>query len=65
MTNGTTAEALPNGWHRGSLSDIAGRPQYGWTTRAKADAPVKLLRTTDITRGVGAPCPAVRSHRRT
>jgi type I restriction enzyme S subunit len=33
------------------LSAIAGKPQYGWTTRAKPDGSVKLLRTTDITSG--------------
>jgi type I restriction enzyme S subunit len=44
-------ETLPDGWESLPLSSIGGRPQYGWTTKAQRDGPVKLLRTTDITSG--------------
>lgn len=42
---------LPEGWSLPSIMDIAGKPQYGWTTRARSGPGVKLLRTTDITSG--------------
>ncbi|MBX3673100.1 MAG: restriction endonuclease subunit S [Burkholderiales bacterium] len=39
-------------WRHVSLGDICSKPQYGWTTKAKADSGgLKLLRTTDITSG--------------
>lgn len=37
--------------HGARIGEIAGKPQYGWTTKARADGTVKLLRTTDITSG--------------
>lgn len=43
--------SLPNAWSLRVLSEIAGRPQYGWTTRARRGEGVRLLRTTDITAG--------------
>lgn len=43
---------LPQGWKVVSIDAVAGKPQYGWTSKAKADADgLPLLRTTDITRG--------------
>ncbi|NCD18863.1 MAG: hypothetical protein EOL89_02600 [Actinobacteria bacterium] len=43
---------LPQAWRNLPLVEIAGRPQYGWTSSARPDAGGKpLLRTTDITRG--------------
>lgn len=39
-------------WPLVRLGDVAGKPQYGWTSAAKPDAAgPPLLRTTDITRG--------------
>lgn len=46
-----TDRDLPEGWKWMSLSDAAGKAQYGWTTKARRDGSVKLLRTTDITSG--------------
>jgi type I restriction enzyme, S subunit len=42
---------LPEGWVEASLGDVAGRGQYGWTTKAADEGSVKFLRTTDITQG--------------
>jgi type I restriction enzyme S subunit len=44
--------ALPAGWAIAMLGDICDPPQYGWTTSATdASNAVKLLRSTDISRG--------------
>lgn len=42
---------LPAGWQRRTIRELAGKPQYGWTTRAQSGDGVKLLRTTDISSG--------------
>ena len=43
---------LPSGWRWVRLGEICSKPQYGWTTKARAGGGgVKLLRTTDITSG--------------
>ncbi len=42
---------LPDGWIWVRLGDICLDPQYGWTTRAKTNGTLHLLRTTDITNG--------------
>jgi type I restriction enzyme S subunit len=43
---------LPTGWSWTTLGFISTPPQYGWTTKARVDGDgLKLLRTTDITRG--------------
>jgi type I restriction enzyme, S subunit len=42
---------LPDGWKWMSLLEAAGKVQYGWTTSARREGSVKLLRTTDITSG--------------
>ncbi|MEM3092242.1 MAG: restriction endonuclease subunit S [Candidatus Nitrosocaldus sp.] len=42
---------LPDGWVWVRLGDICLDPQYGWTTRAKTNGTLHLLRTTDITSG--------------
>lgn len=43
---------LPIGWQEVRLADVATKPQYGWTSSAKPDAPgLPMLRTTDIVRG--------------
>jgi type I restriction enzyme, S subunit len=34
-----------------TLGDVCTKPQYGWTTSAATSGSIKLLRTTDITRG--------------
>ncbi len=44
--------AVPVGWRVVRLDEVAGKPQYGWTSSARPGAPgPPLLRTTDITRG--------------
>lgn len=46
------ALTTPPGWTSTTLGSVCESPQYGWTTRAKNDwAGLRLLRTTDITRG--------------
>jgi len=43
---------VPAGWRIVRLSEVAGKPQYGWTSSARAEAlGLPLLRTTDITNG--------------
>jgi type I restriction enzyme, S subunit len=42
---------LPLNWTRTSLGAICSKGQYGWTTKAAGQGSVKLLRTTDITKG--------------
>jgi type I restriction enzyme S subunit len=45
-------DGLPEGWALATLGDTSSKPQYGWTTSAKADSSgLKLLRTTDISSG--------------
>lgn len=46
-----TQRSVDSGWPVHALREVAGQPQYGWTTRARAGAGTKLLRTTDITSG--------------
>lgn len=41
----------PPGWTLVLLGELCERPQYGWTTSAASTGDVKLLRTTDITKG--------------
>ena len=48
----TSVDRLPIGWMVSTIGDLCERPQYGWTTRAAGlGEGLKLLRTTDITRG--------------
>ena len=46
---------LPPNWVEATLGAICERPQYGWTTsattQAPSDAPLRLVRTTDIAKG--------------
>lgn len=42
---------LPKCWHESTLGEVCEKPQYGWTTKAVHEGSVKLLRTTDITKG--------------
>ncbi len=43
---------LPKGWTWTTLGAVCDEPQYGWTTKASsAGRGLRLLRTTDITRG--------------
>jgi type I restriction enzyme S subunit len=49
--NKKTAPELPQGWEWTTLGEICLNPQYGWTTSAKNDGCLHLLRTTDITSG--------------
>ncbi len=42
---------LPGGWVWTSLEEVCLYPQYGWTTSAKTEGALYLLRTTDITSG--------------
>ena len=45
-------EELPPGWASTTVGDICDKPEYGWTTKAVKDGSgVKLLRTTDISKG--------------
>lgn len=48
----TSRDALPAGWVWTTLGHVCEAPQYGWTTPAKNEGRVRLLRTTDITSGV-------------
>lgn len=50
--NLSQSSAIPEGWARALLGQISEPPQYGWTTSAaKKSEGLKLLRTTDISRG--------------
>ena len=41
-----------SGWAETTLGDICEKPEYGWTTKAATDkGGIKLLRTTDISKG--------------
>jgi type I restriction enzyme S subunit len=42
---------LPGGWMWTRLEEACLYPQYGWTTSAKTEGALHLLRTTDITSG--------------
>ncbi|EGL8745234.1 restriction endonuclease subunit S [Escherichia coli] len=46
-----SAGKLPEGWVETYLSEICSKPQYGYTTKSSFTGNVKLLRTTDITKG--------------
>jgi type I restriction enzyme S subunit len=46
-------QEFPEGWEIARLEEISTAPQYGWTTSADKDNnEVKLLRTTDISKGI-------------
>ena len=49
--NEKTAPELPQSWVWTTLGEICLNPQYGWTTSAKNEGYLHLLRTTDITSG--------------
>lgn len=40
-----------NKWPLTTIGEVSAKPQYGWTTSAAPSGEVKLLRTTDLTRG--------------
>jgi type I restriction enzyme S subunit len=42
---------LPKGWILTKIKEVATKPQYGYTTKASQTGDIKLLRTTDITKG--------------
>ena len=43
---------LPQGWAYSSLGDVCEKPEYGWTTKAvEKEGGLRLLRTTDISKG--------------
>ncbi|MBW2594846.1 MAG: restriction endonuclease subunit S [Deltaproteobacteria bacterium] len=42
---------VPGNWVFTKLGSICTKPQYGWTTKAKQEGDVYLVRTTDITSG--------------
>jgi type I restriction enzyme, S subunit len=42
---------LPEGWEWTTLGELSEPPQYGYTTKAAPEGDLKLLRTTDISRG--------------
>ena len=47
-----TQQNLPPGWAVSTLGEICDKPEYGWTTKAVTDeGGLKLLRTTDISKG--------------
>jgi type I restriction enzyme S subunit len=48
--NGACAE-LPEGWEWKTLGELCHPPQYGYTTKAAGEGELKLLRTTDISKG--------------
>ena len=48
----TEISIIPATWVVAKLGDLCKKPEYGWTTKAQNDAGnLKLLRTTDISRG--------------
>ncbi|HWQ95797.1 MAG TPA: restriction endonuclease subunit S [Candidatus Methylomirabilis sp.] len=51
MNEGAMYE-LPVGWVWTRLGEVCLDPQYGWTTSAKTEGALHLLRTTDITSGI-------------
>lgn len=42
---------LPEGWICTTIGDVCEAPQYGYTTKASSMGDLRLLRTTDITKG--------------
>lgn len=42
---------LPRTWATATLRELAGGGQYGWTTKSAERGEIRLLRTTDITKG--------------
>lgn len=46
------SNTLPHGWLSAALSEVCGKSQYGWTTKASRHGTLRLLRTTDISSGV-------------
>jgi type I restriction enzyme S subunit len=38
-------------WPLTTIGEVSSKPQYGWTTSASSSGDIKLLRTTDLTRG--------------
>ena len=47
-----TSRTTPSGWAETTLGNICDKPEYGWTTKAVVDqGTLKLLRTTDISKG--------------
>jgi len=42
---------LPQGWTRTTIGEVCEKPKYGWTTSASESGQIRLLRTTDLTRG--------------
>ncbi|NVM23663.1 MAG: restriction endonuclease subunit S [Desulfobacterales bacterium] len=52
-SNSQNEESFPEGWTIARLEQICTAPQYGWTTSAnKNGTGLRLLRTTDISKGV-------------
>jgi type I restriction enzyme S subunit len=51
MMNEGVLPELPAGWVWTRLEEVCLYPQYGWTTSAKTEGALYLLRTTDITSG--------------
>jgi type I restriction enzyme S subunit len=47
----TKAKDSSSGWPWMSLEQVAGKPQYGWTTKTRLSEGIKILRTTDISSG--------------
>jgi len=47
----STHPPLPKGWVWVRLGETCSEPQYGWTTKARSNGNLHLLRTTDITSG--------------
>ena len=42
---------VPEGWVWTTLGETCSKPQYGWTTKGTEQGRIRLLRTTDITKG--------------
>jgi len=42
---------LPHGWTWTTIGEVCEKPKYGWTTSASESGQIRLLRTTDLTRG--------------
>src|ERR1039457_757391 len=47
----TNGQQLPTGWGCSTLGQVCDSSQYGWTTSARKEGLLPLLRTTDISSG--------------
>jgi len=51
MSDVSIGANLPGTWVQRKMGTLVSSPQYGWTSAAASTGQVRLLRTTDVTRG--------------